>query len=233
MIIIIGIKKLNHTTIFVIIISILCCILTSIIEIYLIPSYTFKSICKIVIFLVVPLIYCGLDKNISFKTYFLVKSKRQLILSLFLGVGVYIFLISMFFILKSFIDLYLISANLSTSLNVTKNNFIFVSLYISLCNSLLEEFFFRGFTFLSLRKTTKKSYAYIFSALLFALYHVAIMSSWFNFIMLVFLIFGLFISALLFNWLNDKNENIYTSWMVHIFANFAINTIGFYMFGII
>ncbi|NMO95148.1 hypothetical protein [Paenibacillus lemnae] len=38
--------------------------------------------------------------------------------------------------------------------------------------------------------------------------------------------------GLLFNWLNEKNGNIYASWMVHMCANLAINTIGFMLFEI-
>ena len=35
------------------------------------------------------------------------------------------------------------------------------------------------------------------------------------------------------NILNEKCENIYMSWLVHMFANFAINTVGCILFGII
>jgi len=41
------------------------------------------------------------------------------------------------------------------------------------------------------------------------------------------------LSGIFFNLLNDKNKNIYNSYMVHMFANFAINTLGLQMFGII
>ena len=34
-------------------------------------------------------------------------------------------------------------------------------------------------------------------------------------------------------YLNDKFGNIYSSWLVHMFANFAINTIGCILFGIL
>ena len=36
-----------------------------------------------------------------------------------------------------------------------------------------------------------------------------------------------------YNYLNEKCENIYPSWLVHMCANFGINTIGFILFGII
>ena len=37
----------------------------------------------------------------------------------------------------------------------------------------------------------------------------------------------LVIGGMIFNWLNEKLDTIYCSWLTHMFANFAINTIGF------
>ena len=47
------------------------------------------------------------------------------------------------------------------------------------------------------------------------------------------ILIGLFAGGLIFNYLNEKSETIYSSWLVHMFANFAINTVGFILFGII
>ena len=50
---------------------------------------------------------------------------------------------------------------------------------------------------------------------------------------LALLMFGLIVGGLIFNALNDKLGNIYPSWFVHMAANFAINTIGVILFGVI
>jgi hypothetical protein len=44
---------------------------------------------------------------------------------------------------------------------------------------------------------------------------------------------GLFVGGLIFDKLNEKNGNILSSWLVHMMANLAINTIGLMMFGIL
>ena len=59
------------------------------------------------------------------------------------------------------------------------------------------------------------------------------MSNWFSPYLFILALTGLFVGGLIFDYINDKSENIYNSWLVHMFANFAINTIGFIMFGII
>ena len=40
------------------------------------------------------------------------------------------------------------------------------------------------------------------------------------------MLISLFFAGLLFNWLNERYQNLYASWMVHMFANLAINTVG-------
>ncbi len=113
-------------------------------------------------------------------------------------------------------------------MGVTGNNFWLVSLYIAFVNSFLEEFFFRGFGFLSLGEALGPKAAYLFSSLLFALYHVAIMASWFS-----LALFLLLTAGLLFNWLDSRTNSLYPSWFVHICANLAINSIGFLLFGLL
>ncbi|MDR7871256.1 MAG: type II CAAX endopeptidase family protein [Tissierellaceae bacterium] len=223
----------NKTKQGIMVITLLSIILMFIVDYFIQPGYIMKSMIKIILFLIIPLIFIKANRSISIKEYFRISSKKQFLISLGLGIGVYLIILGAYFILRSFINLDNIQDILLESLNVDKDNFIFVALYISFFNSLLEEFFFRGFIFLSLLKTSGRFNAYVISALAFAIYHVAIMADWFNLSLFILAMSGLFIGALIFNYLNEKNNNIYNSWLVHMFANFAINTVGFIMFGII
>ncbi len=223
-----NIRKLSVTGIIII-----ACISMYLIEFYINPVYFVKSIYKLVIFVGLPLLYCIFDNEIRFIEYFTLKNKEQIKVALALGLGVFIFVQAGYFILKGFIDLNNISAVLENNLGISKENFIFVSLYISFFNSFLEELFFRGFSFLTLKKYSSKKYSYIISAFAFSIYHVSILANWFNPIIYIIFIAGLFVTGLFFNLLNDKYDNIYNSWIVHMAANISINIIGFMMFGII
>lgn len=119
------------------------------------------------------------------------------------------------------------------SMKLTMLMIAFVSLYISFVNSMLEEFFFRGFAFLTLKRLTGRKFAYIFSASVFAIYHIAMMTGWFGPLVFLIIMAGLFSGGLIFDYLNEKSSSVYPSWIVHMFANFAINTVGFILFGII
>lgn len=223
----------NKTNIGVMFITVFSLIGMFIVDYFIQPGYLVKSMVKIILFLLIPITFIKVERSLSIKEYFKISSKKQFLISLALGIGVYIIILGAYLILKSFINLDNIQDILLESLNVDKDNFVFVALYISFFNSLLEEFFFRGFIFLSLLKTSGRLKAYIISAFAFAIYHVAIMADWFNIALFILAMSGLFIGALIFNYLNEKSNNIYNSWLVHMFANFAINTVGFIMFGII
>ena len=198
------------------------------------PSYLYKSLIKIVLFLVIPFAYFLLfkEKTEHLKQLFKPK-KRNLVLSLLLGFGVFTVIILSYFLLGSYIDLSSIKESLTSGVGVTAENFVYVAIYISFVNSLLEEFFFSGYAFLILKRECGRTFAYIFSSLAFAVYHVGMTSGWFNILIYILSMVGLFVGGSIFNYLNEKCESIYPSWLVHMCANFAINTIGFILFGII
>lgn len=190
------------------------------------PGYAVKSAVKIAVFLIIPLLISRADRNTDIKP-FLRFSKKGIKTAFALGAGIYAVILGGYFILSEAIDFSNIASSLSANAGVTRENFIFVSLYISFINSLLEEFFFRGFVFLNLKNTSGRKTAYFISALAFAVYHTAMMTGWFNVFVFVLMLFGLFVGGIIFNILNEKQGSIYTSWFVHMFANFAINTVGF------
>lgn len=208
------------------------CIVMGIVDAILQPGYVIKSMIKVVFFLILPFLFAYYDKNINLRSVFNFE-RKGMIKSLLLGMTIYGVIIGSYFIIQNFYDFSLITDILVQDVGVDKNNFIFVALYISFVNSLLEEFFFRGFAFLKLQQYIQKNHAYFISSFMFAIYHVAIMKGWFSIILFVLAILALMVGACLFNYLDDKNQNIYNSWMVHAFANFAINTVGFILFGII
>lgn len=218
-------------------IALLCLVISLIVIMYIVdsyiqPGYFLKSIVKIILFLIIPAIY-SYNNTISIKSFFRIRTLSEIIKPLLLALGIYGLIIIAYFILKNFIDLNGIQMILNNNLKISKDNFIYVALYISFINSLLEEFFFRGFIFLNLNKTMTQSSSYCISAFAFSIYHVAILANWFNPILFLVALVSLFVGGLIFNWLNEKNENIYNSWLVHMFANFAINTIGLIMYNII
>lgn len=208
------------------------CAIMAVIDGVLHVNYALKSAIKFVLFLILPMVYSIRDKQLNIKSLF-IADKKGIFPAITLGIIVYAVIMGAYLLLKDVFDFSSITKSLTSDIGVNKNNFVFVALYISFVNSLLEEYFFRGFAFLTLKRISNRRFAYLFSSLYFALYHIVMMTGWFSIWVFAIVLIGLFIGGMLFNYLNEKTNTIYPSWFVHMFANFAINTIGFMLFGII
>lgn len=198
------------------------------------PPYAVKSAIKVALFFVCPLLYTRIDRDLNLKSLFrLDVSGRALREGFLWGAAVFSAILIAYFILGKYFDLSQITDNMTEKMGIDADNFIYVAVYISFANSFLEEFFFRGFAFLKLKNYVSRSVAYCFSASVFALYHVAMMSVAFRLDLLLLALLGLVIGGCLFNYFNEKYGNLYISWLIHMGANFAINIIGCFLFGIL
>lgn len=211
-------------------VSLISVALMAVVDAVISPGYLPKSIAKLFLFLLVPIIFSGANSRAV--RLFRVNDKRELVQSMVLGAGVYAVIIIAYFVLLPYLDMERIRSLLETNLGVNRGNFLIVAIYISVFNSMLEEFFFRGYIFLGLKARTDRFKAHALSAGIFAAYHIAILNGWFSPIILGLALLGLFIGGVIFNLLNEKHGNIISSWVVHMAANSAINTIGLMMFKI-
>lgn len=208
---------------------IIACIIMGFVDAVLQPGYAAKSAIKIILFLGLPILYSLINKDKALKKT-MIPDKKGIRLALLLGVFVYIVVLGAYLIFRNVFDFSALTTSLTAQTGVNKSNFIFTAIYISFVNSLLEEFFFRGFAFITLSKHGSKKLAYIFSSIIFSLYHIAMMIGWFGIPVLLITVAGLFAGGMIFNKFDEKSEAIYLSWLIHMFANFATNTIGFMLF---
>ena len=198
------------------------------------PGYAVKSAFKAVLFLMVPLRWFFRNpQGIPMLKKLLIPEKRSFLTALVLGVGVYGLILGGYYGISLLLDLTEMILNMTAQGGVSPANFLWVSLYISFVNSFLEEFLFRGYAFLVLKEKIGRFRAYSFSAAMFALYHFGMFAGAVNVPIWIAALSGLFVAGVVLNWLNERSGNIYTSWIVHMFANFSINTVGFLVFGMI
>ena len=216
----------KRSTMLVLAVTVLCCLAMALVDGVLRPGYALKSAIKVAVFMLIPLIASRIDGRVLYLPLLRPK-KKGLLPAIALGVGIYGVILGGYFLVSPFFDFSRIAGALTENAGVTKANFLYVSLYISFANSFLEEFFFRGFVFTNLKQISGRKLAYIFSAATFSLYHVAMMIGWFSPVLFLLVMAGLVVGGMIFNWLNEKLDTIYCSWLTHMFANFAINTIGF------
>ncbi|KND47495.1 MAG: hypothetical protein AB199_03635 [Parcubacteria bacterium C7867-004] len=206
-----------------------------VIEQFIGASYVVKTALKVLLFLILPLglAFAYEQKRISKILGLENFTVQSLLPGLLLGVGSFLIILGAYAILGSFIDMEAIADNLESKLGINSGNFLFVGLYVIFVNSLLEEFFFRGFLFLNLKGHASRVFAYVFSAGLFAVYHLAIIKGWFNPVLMALALISLFVIGLVFNYLNSRSGHFLNSWLAHGIADSAIILIGMHMFGIL
>ncbi len=219
-------NKCCKKSLWLIITVIISCIAMAVIETVIEPAYFVKSVLKIIFFLFVPVVIIKLQKEKVFTDSFSLNKKSLLKLS-GLGLIIYVIIMAAFFLTRGIFNYPSLVNSLSADQNVSQNSFIWVALYISFCNSLLEEFLFRFVAFIKLSEYTTKNAAYIFSLSMFALYHVAMIGGSFPVPLLLLALVGLAVGGGIFNYVDDKSRNIYNSWIIHMFADFAIMTIWY------
>lgn len=221
-------EKSKRNALIVLGLSLLLCVCMGLVDAILSPPYAVKSAIKLVLFGAVPVIYLLCTKSLSARQLFSLE-KKHLALTLPLAGGVFAVIMIAFFALRGFIDFSSITDSVTSDAGVTRENFVFVALYIALVNSLLEEFFFRGFCFFCMLPLGAP-FAYIASSLLFSAYHIAFMDGWLSPFIFALALLGMAIGGCIFAFLNHKTKSLLPSWFVHMASNLATNLIGIIMF---
>ena len=218
--------KENIKTAVGLILAVIALAVITYVEMVVRPSYFIKSAVKMCILLAAAGAYCIFTGSSFLKTIRLKKIRipRRLVLVM---AAAYVGFIIVFLLFRGFLDLGSIRQSLMTKEGLTRGNCIFIFIYIIVINSFLEEMFFRGFVYSVSESSFGKKGAYIISALLFAFYHIGIVSGWMSAFLLIMCIAGLAIIGAVLQYISVRCESIAISWLIHGCANLAINTVGF------
>ena len=188
------------------------------------PGYLVKSLIKLSAVGVILLSYCGIFRQKLKDAVYFRKMKPAKNLYLFMT-AVFFGILTVFFLIRNYLDLPSIRENLVTKEQLTKQNCLFVFAYIAVINSFLEESLFRGL--LSHLFEDNPNIGILFSAAAFSAYHLGIIDNWLNPAILLFCMTGLFAAGIFLQWVCNHYKSLKASWLVHGCANLAINAIGF------
>lgn len=191
-----------------------------------VAGYSLYKIC----FLVPPLIYCrsqgiGLCRDILK----LQNWRRGLPLAVSLGgLAVLIFWGTYYALGDVLLDRAMIAAKIGHQFNVTPETIFLIAPVTIFFNSLLEEFFYRGFAFgLLVRKHC--SIGYLLPAAVFTLQHVLFIYHWVTPLPFCMAVGGLFVFAVVLQRMYQQADSIVSPWLVHIFGDIAMMGIAFTM----
>ena len=188
-----------------------------VIEIWAPIDYIYKILLKISLMLL-PLFWVA-------PSLFAKPDIGRLKIALALGIGSILFIQVAYYLLRDFIDLEQIRVLLEERQGITVQIYLWVVIYATFGNSILEEIFFRGFMVQS-----GVAHPWIFSSALFSFYHLTIFIGWFSWWVTAIALIVLFAGGLIFCWLNGPRKSIWNSWLMHIFADISIFAIGFKLY---
>lgn len=202
--------------------SLVVVIILFVIEQVLMLPYIIKTIIKLPLFVVYPYLvlrkrHFNINKH-SFREVFV------------LSLSVLVVILVAYFMLQDFIELDSIKNDLMRRMSIGRSMFFFAAFYTIFINAFIEEYFFRGYIFRLLYER-HKTVGYVFSALLFAIYHVGILGTWFSLPMLFLILLGLFIGGMIFNYYVYKTGSFLASYIIHIAADIAVVIIGIRVMG--
>ena len=184
-----------------------------------------------VFFLIPPLIYCRMKGIHVFKDIFILKNWRRYF-SVAVGLGILALLIfwGAYFSLRGLLEIPEDRILLSTSeqFGVTKNNVLFVAPLTIFLNSLLEEFFHRGFSFGLLVKHNRWL-GYLLPATVFTVQHMLFIYQWSTPLKLTIAVVALFVFALVLQTIYEKAQSLITPWVIHIFGDIAMMGIAVWL----
>ena len=152
-----------------------------------------------------------------------------------IGVGLLFFTIYVgsFYLFRGYLDLQNTVDQLNQMASIDVSNIIFIGLYIIVLNSLLEEFFWRGFLFDKLNILIKPWMAYLVTGVAFSFHHMVFYYNWFEPIYLIVITVGLAVYAMIMNFIFSKTKDLFSCWLVHACADVAQIYIALVIFQII
>ena len=212
----------------VLLLTVLGCAAMAWVEGVLQPTYPIKSALKILLFVGLPLLHMALTGDRALLSVFRRPTLRELRPAALLALMVFAVIWGGYLVLDLVAGNFTagVTANLTAKEGFTAATFPIAALYIAFVNSMLEEFFFRGFACLPGGRS-----AVLCSALAFGLYHVCIMDGWFPPVLFVLFTLGLALVGVFFHRLDRPGGTLWPAWLVHMAANLALNTIGMHLFG--
>ncbi len=217
----------------IIIYSLLSIVALIVLEQVLEFTYIPKQVLRITLFVVIPLfgIYVLRKSNLRKEIKLEKPTLKELKIPLLVSIVIFVGTIGGYLMLQFMFDAeYVIRGG--EELGIRPDNVLIWGFYLSFINSLVEEFFFRGYIFYTLEKKSYKL-AIIISSLLWSIYHVIIFVTIFPIYTVIFTLVGLFIIGVLLAYINKFGKSFLNSWLVHIVADIAVVIVLLYMYTLV
>lgn len=174
--------------------------------------------------------FLGLTKPWSFQMI-----RKDWIWGFLSGLGIFAFLLTLYFaVLKdlAFVETARveIAKKLAEFSAQTPFRFLLFASFISIIHSFLEEYYWRAFVFVGLKKWISRNAAVAISALGFTGHHIIVIHKYCDpqywWILIPLFSLFVFVGGALWAFHYDRKQTLWGVWVSHFFADFAIMIIG-------
>jgi membrane protease YdiL (CAAX protease family) len=174
-------------------------------------------------FLLPPLIYCRLHGiSVRRDVLKLQNWRRGLKWTLALGLlAILIFWGAYFALGDLLLDQSKIVAKIGTQFSVNSRTVFLIAPITIVLNSLLEEFFYRGFAF-GLLVQRNRAVGYVLPAVVFTVQHVLFIYDWMGWVPFAMAVAGLFVFAVVLERVYAETETLVAPWIIHVFGDVAM-----------
>lgn len=180
-----------------------------------------------ILFLILPLVYCR-TQAISVRREILKFHHWRQSLGMAAGLGLAaaaIFWGAYLGLGDRLLDKEKISQSVTHLFVTNAQTIVYIAPITVFLNSLVEEFFYRGFAF-GLLVRRHRLIGYLLPAAAFAMQHVLFFWQWMQWIPFSIAVSGLLVFALVLQRLYEKADSLVAPWVVHMFGDIALMTIA-------
>jgi membrane protease YdiL (CAAX protease family) len=159
--------------------------------------------------------------------------RRQLPLATLLGLaGLGIFWLAYALWADQLLDIKHIVAQIQHQFSVNATTVLIVAPFTICLNSLVEEFFYRGFAFGQLVRRARWL-GWLLPAAAFTVQHILFIYHWVEWPALTLAVLGLMVFALVMQWLYRRAQSIVAPWVAHMLGDIAMMGIAARMLGVL
>lgn len=204
-----------------IITSAMIAVLFALIELFFRPDFIGKTIWFTVLYMIPAFVLHKLNEHILYSEFFKFPGK-PFWNAFAMGVGTFLLVKGANTLWPEFLTSTYFPQRLHSCMGSYTDMALAVTVYLALADSLMTEFFFRGFAFFNLSHLADKQFSHLFCAMIYALFTAirtfGVLSAplWIGWTVLSFGI------SLLFTHLYLRTKTIYHSCMIHLGFNLAV-----------
>lgn len=201
--------------------TIIVAVLSALIELFFRPDYIGKTVMMTVLYMIPAFALHKANEHILYAEFFTFPGK-PFWNAFILGVGTFLFVRGALTTFPNFLPSTYFPQRLLSSMGSYTDMALAVTVYLALADSLMTEFFFRGFSFFNLSHLADKQFAHLLCAVVYTLFTAirtfGIFSAplWIGWTVLSFGI------SLLFSHLYLRTKTIYHCCLIHLGFNLAV-----------